>query len=133
MRKCAVYRAIAIVHAQQATTSRSDEICETHVRLAASFLTLANREAMRHLKAGAHLSLNALTAKPAREVISVSCLGKAPADDLVVVSSLMAAVPALNAASAVEVVDKRRAPGRNRPRVTQARRCGGSRARSGAM
>ena len=130
MRKCAVYRAIAIVHAQQATSSRSNEICETHVRLAASFLTLANREAMRHLTAGAHLSMNALTAEPAREVISVSCLGKAPADELLVLSSLTATVPALNAASAMEVVDKRRAPGRTRPRVTQAR--GGSRARSWA-
>jgi hypothetical protein len=104
MRKCAVYRAIAIVHAQQAATSRSDGICEEHVRLAASFLTLANSEAMRHLKAGAQLSLNALTGEPAREVISVRCLGKPPADDLSVISSLMAAVPALNAASAMEVV-----------------------------
>jgi hypothetical protein len=105
MRKCAVYRAIAIVHAQQATASQSDDICETHVRLAASFLTLANREAMRHLTAGAHLSLNALTAEPAREVMSVSCLGKAPADELLVISSLTATVPALNAASAMEAVD----------------------------
>jgi hypothetical protein len=91
MRKCAVYRAIAIVHAQQAASTRSDKNCETHVRLAASFLTLANSEAMRHLKAASHLSLNALTDRPAREVISVRCLGRAPTDGLLLDAALTAA------------------------------------------
>jgi hypothetical protein len=47
MRKCAEYRAMAIAHARLATASRSDEVCEKHVRIAASFLILAAEEAMR--------------------------------------------------------------------------------------
>jgi hypothetical protein len=50
MRKCAEYRAQAVEHARRATLSRSDEICETHVRIADSLLTLANKEAMRDLR-----------------------------------------------------------------------------------
>jgi hypothetical protein len=61
MRKCAVYRAIAIVHARQAADSRSDEICEMHVRMAASFLTLANREAMRERRVGRPSSYRVLS------------------------------------------------------------------------
>jgi hypothetical protein len=60
MRKCAVYRAIAIVHARQAADSRSDEICEMHVRMAASFLALANNEAMRGDVAAAVVAWNFL-------------------------------------------------------------------------
>jgi hypothetical protein len=55
MRKCAEYRAKAIAHARLAMLSRSDEICETHVRIAASFLTLANKEAMCDLRASGWL------------------------------------------------------------------------------
>ncbi len=47
MRKCAEYRAMAIAHARLAIRSRSDEICEKHVRIAASFLMRAAEEAMR--------------------------------------------------------------------------------------
>jgi hypothetical protein len=47
MRKCAEYRAMAIAHARLAIRSRSDEVCEKHVRIAASFLMLAAEEAMR--------------------------------------------------------------------------------------
>jgi hypothetical protein len=47
MRKCAEYRAMAIAHARRAVVSRSDETCEKHVRIAASFLVLAAEEAMR--------------------------------------------------------------------------------------
>jgi hypothetical protein len=47
MRKCAEYRAMAIAHARLAIRSRSEEICERHVRIAASFLMLAAEEAMR--------------------------------------------------------------------------------------
>jgi hypothetical protein len=47
MRKCAEYRARAVAHARLAIRSRSDEICEKHVRLAASCLMLAAEEAMR--------------------------------------------------------------------------------------
>jgi hypothetical protein len=47
MRKCAEYRAMAIAHARLAIRSRSDDVCEKHVRIAASFLMLAAEEAMR--------------------------------------------------------------------------------------
>jgi hypothetical protein len=51
MRKCAEYRAQAIEHARRAMLSRSDEICERHIRIADWFLTLANKEAMGDLSA----------------------------------------------------------------------------------
>jgi hypothetical protein len=38
---------MAIAHARLAIRSRSDEVCEKHVRIAASFLMLAAEEAMR--------------------------------------------------------------------------------------
>ena len=50
MRKCAEYRAMAIAHARLALITQSDELCETHVRIAASFLALANKQAMRDLR-----------------------------------------------------------------------------------
>jgi hypothetical protein len=57
MRKCAEYRAIAIAHARLAIRSRSSEICEKHVRVAASFLILAAEEAMRELRIGGRQTL----------------------------------------------------------------------------
>jgi hypothetical protein len=47
MRKCAEYRAMAIAHARFALMTKSDELCETHVRIAASLLALANEQAIR--------------------------------------------------------------------------------------
>ena len=57
MRKCAEYRAMAIAHARLAMRSRSDEICEKHVRMAASFLMLAAEEARRELRIDGPLTL----------------------------------------------------------------------------
>jgi hypothetical protein len=51
MSECAEYRAIAIAHARLALMTQSDELCETHVRTAASFLALAGKHAMRDLTA----------------------------------------------------------------------------------
>ena len=49
MSRAMKYRVKAIEHAQLAISSQSDEVCEMHVRMAASFLSLANKEAMRDL------------------------------------------------------------------------------------
>jgi hypothetical protein len=69
MRKCAQYRALAIAHARRAIRSRSDEICEKHVRIAASFLLLAAEEAMRHGRE--HLSTSMWTWIEGRPVRSI--------------------------------------------------------------
>jgi hypothetical protein len=49
MSKAAEYRAKAIDHAKLAAISQSEEVCEIHVRIAASFLALADKRAMRDL------------------------------------------------------------------------------------
>ena len=54
MSKTAEYRAKAIGHAKLAANSQSEEVCEIHVRIAASFLALADKEAMRDLKPGGY-------------------------------------------------------------------------------
>jgi hypothetical protein len=54
MSKAAEYRAKAVEHARLAVTSQSEEVCEIHVRIAASFVALANKEAMRDLEASAY-------------------------------------------------------------------------------
>jgi hypothetical protein len=52
--KAVEYRAKAVEHAKLALISQSEEVCEAHVRIAASFFALANKEAMRDLKASGH-------------------------------------------------------------------------------
>jgi hypothetical protein len=66
MRKCAQYRAKAMAHARLAMLSRSEALCERYVRIAASFLTRANQEAMRDLRAHRRLKVGADVSVAAR-------------------------------------------------------------------
>jgi hypothetical protein len=53
MSTAAEYRAKAVEQAKLAVTSQSEEVCEIHVRIAASFLALAAKEMMRQLQTSA--------------------------------------------------------------------------------
>jgi hypothetical protein len=53
MSKAAEYRAKAVEQAKLAVISHSEEVCEIHVRIAASLLALAAKEMMCQLQASA--------------------------------------------------------------------------------